>query len=201
MYPISLSSSLSLRIRLANPSATANPTFLCTYVDTAVKDVVTNKGVLDDTEYVTVADSPFSGNRIIRQLVINNLDTASVTIIYELYDGIGTEIIRLTLGPGEIASFNKVYKTDGTIKAGFKGDVGEQGIQGETGSVSAASGLILEHVASPPSTDAEETALFVDVADGKLYQRAENDGAVTEIGAGGSSGRSVVEKIILSNGL
>jgi hypothetical protein len=189
MYPISLSSSLSLRIRLASSSATANPTFLCTYVDTAVKDVVTNKGVLDDTEYVTVADSPFSGNRIIRQLVINNLDTASVTIIYELYDGIGTEIIRLTLGPGEIASFNKVYKTDGTIKAGFKGDVGEQGIQGETGSVSAASGLILEHVASPPSTDAEETALFVDIADGKLYQRAENDGAVTEIGSGvGGSG-------------
>jgi hypothetical protein len=79
--------------------------------------------------------------------------------------------------------------------------VGGPNTSTEPSEPSAISGLILEHVASPPSTGAEETALFVDIADGKLYQRAESDGAVTEIGAGGSSGRSVVEKIILSNGL
>lgn len=67
---------------------------------------------------------------------------------------------------------------------------GDRGATGATGAVSAASAVILQHQSTDPTTGADESALYVKV-DGKAYLRAENDGAISEIGSGAGGGGSV----------
>ena len=54
------------------------------------------------------------------------------------------------------------------------------GAKGDTGSVNAAAGLILNW-SNAPSTGNNQSAIFIDLADGRIKKRAPNNGEVTEI--------------------
>jgi hypothetical protein len=54
------------------------------------------------------------------------------------------------------------------------------GPKGDTGSVSAASGIILQWSAAP-NTGVNQTAIFVDIADGVPKKRAPNNGAISPL--------------------
>jgi hypothetical protein len=114
--------------------------------------VLTTQGALDGTTPVTVAAAPSAGQRIVRNLIIPNLDTAPVTIVYELFSApTASEIWRWTLQPGEIAHLNGVFKADGSLKSGV---AGPQGIQGVPGASGITPGLAFDWataLTSPPS--------------------------------------------------
>jgi hypothetical protein len=134
MYPISLSTGISLQVKLLAAPATINPLFTCTYADTSPEVVSTRSDALSGTLPVAVAFAPVAGERIVRNLIVFNRDTAQTTVIYQLFNGTTAfEIWRWTLDPGEIANLNGVFRPDGSLKSGLIGPQGIQGVPGANG--------------------------------------------------------------------
>lgn len=112
----------SITIQLAGAIATTNPDYTSHYADdtgTAFTEGSAN-GVLNGVSVVTVVGSPAaSTRRIIKNITVTNVDTASVTLIVKYVEGANTRVIqRVTLGINETWTTDGTFATDGSLKTG-----------------------------------------------------------------------------------
>lgn len=132
--PVSLSPGVSLRLRLVAAAATANPRFTAFYADTSPEGVNTNQGQLNGSTPVVVVEAPSAGSRIVSNLIVQNRDTAALTLIQETFDGTtAAEVFRVQLQVGDFLSGGNVYDQYGSLKSGTTGPRGIQGDEGEPG--------------------------------------------------------------------
>jgi hypothetical protein len=132
--PISLSPTLSLRLKLLEPPATANPRFTAFYADTSPEGVDTIQGQLDGATPVIAVPAPSAGRRIVSNLVVQNQDTAAFALVLETFDGTNAaEVFQVFLQPGDYLSGGSVYDQYGSLKSGTTGPQGIQGIKGNSG--------------------------------------------------------------------
>lgn len=127
-----------------------------------------NDGVTNSTTPVTMIAAPGSGETIsIRDITVYNADVSSATIVIKLVNGGNSRVLyRQTLDTLE--SWSSLAQK------------GKDGAQGLTGSVSAASGLILEE-SSAPNTATNQGALYVPSSDNLLRYRGESNGTERRI--------------------
>lgn len=127
-----------------------------------------NDGVTNSTTPVTMIAAPSSGETIsIRDITVYNADVSSVTIVIKLVNG-GNSRVLYRQALDTLESWSSLAQK------------GKDGAQGLTGSVSAASGLILDE-SSAPNTATNQGALYVPVADNLLRYRGESNGTERRI--------------------
>lgn len=117
----------SVTIELADAVATNQPDFVSHYADNTGTDFTegSSDGVMDSTTPVTAVSSPAaSTRRIIKDIIVNNKDTAGVTLIVKQVNGASSRtIFKTQLAVNETFTIYGVIRADGGIKTSGSGDM------------------------------------------------------------------------------
>jgi hypothetical protein len=110
----------TIKVSMAAPAATTNPGFAAAWADNNSTSFIegASDGALNGISDVTVIAAPAaSTRRIVKKIMIENCDTAAVTITVK-YDNNGTQRIlaKTTLAVGDTWSFEGVYDGNGNFK-------------------------------------------------------------------------------------
>lgn len=110
----------TIKVSMSSAATTTNPDFIVAYADNNGTSFTEGAidGALTGTTDVTVVSAPASGyRRIIKNILIENKDTAAVTITIK-YDNNGTQrtIAKVTLAVGDTWSTDGTYDTTGALK-------------------------------------------------------------------------------------
>jgi hypothetical protein len=105
---------------MSGAAATTNPDFVATYADNngTTFTEIANDGALNDTTPVTLISAPAaSTRRVIKQIFIENKDTAVVTVTVS-YNNNGTlrTIAKVTLNVGDTWTTDGTFDTYGNLK-------------------------------------------------------------------------------------
>ena len=134
------STNKSITIELSASATTLNPDFTSHWADDSTNAFVEGStgGILNHTTPVVVVDSPTASvRRVIKEITLNNCDTAPITAIVKYVDSsTGRVLYKIALQVNETWTLDATYQVDGSIKSGIPIGIhnGLSGIQG--GSVS-----------------------------------------------------------------
>ena len=110
----------SIVVAMSGPAATTNPDFTAAYGDStgALFTEGANDGALNGTSPVTLIAAPAAATRrIVKNITIENRDTAAVTVTVS-YDNNGTlrTIAKVTLSVGDTWTTDGTFDTFGSLK-------------------------------------------------------------------------------------
>lgn len=141
MSSIILDSTLkTIKVAMSGAAATTNPDFVVAYADnngTAFSEG-SNDGALNGTTDVTVVAAPASGyRRVIKNIFIENKDTAAVTLTIK-YDNNATQrtLAKVTLQVGDTWTADGTFDSNGSLKQ----TLGTANLASVTGTLAVANG-------------------------------------------------------------
>lgn len=130
----------TIKVSMSGAAATTNPDFTVSYADNNGTTFAegASDGALTGTVDATVVSAPASGyRRIIKQIFIENKDTAAVTVTVK-YDNNGTQrtIAKVTLSVGDTWTTDGTFDTYGSLKQ----TLGTVNLANVTGTLAIANG-------------------------------------------------------------
>jgi len=130
----------TIKVSMSGAAATTNPDFTASYADNNGTTFTegASDGALTGATDATVVSAPASGyRRIIKQIFIENKDTAAVTITVK-YDNNGTQrtIVKVTLAVGDTWTTDGTFDTYGSLKQ----TLGTVNLANVTGTLAIANG-------------------------------------------------------------
>ena len=130
----------TIKVSMSGAAATTNPDFTVSYADNNGTTFAegASDGALTGTTDATVVSAPASGyRRIIKQIFIENKDTAAVTVTVK-YDNNGTQrtIVKVTLAVGDTWTTDGTFDTYGSLKQ----TLGTVNLANVTGTLAIANG-------------------------------------------------------------
>ena len=110
----------TIKVAMSGAAATTNPDFVVSYADNngTTFTEVAGDGALTGVTDVTIVAAPASGyRRVVKSILVQNRDTASVTILVK-YDNNGTQrrLAQVTLQSGDTWSTDGTYDSAGALK-------------------------------------------------------------------------------------
>ena len=110
----------TIKVSMSGAAATTNPDFTAAYADDNGTTFVegASDGALNGAADVTIISAPAaSTRRVVKQITIENKDTAAVTITVK-YDNNGTQrtIAKVTLNVGDTWTTDGTFDTYGSLK-------------------------------------------------------------------------------------
>lgn len=130
----------TIKVSMSGAAATTNPDFTASYADNNGTTFTegASDGALTGATDATVVSAPASGyRRIIKQIFIENKDTAAVTVTVK-YDNNGTQrtIAKVTLSVGDTWTTDGTFDTTGALKQ----TLGTVNLANVTGTLAIANG-------------------------------------------------------------
>jgi len=113
------STAKSITAKLAAAPATNQPTYVATYADNTGTTFTegASDGLLNGTTAVTVISAPASNTRrVIKNLIVENTDTADVVLTVTYVNVTGKNIANVTLNPGDTYTLDGTFDNTGSFK-------------------------------------------------------------------------------------
>lgn len=138
------STTKTIQVAMSSSAATTNPDFVANYADNTGSSFTegANDGALNGTTPVTIVSAPGSATRrIIKNITIENKDTAAVTITVS-YNNNGTlrTIAKVTLNVGDTWTTGGTFDTNGALKQTL-GSVNVSSASGTLATTNGGTGL------------------------------------------------------------
>jgi len=115
----------TIKVKMSGAAATTNPDFISSWADNngSVFTEGSSDGVLNGTNDVVLVAAPgASTRRIVKSIIIENKDTAAVTLTI-MYDNNGSQrnIVVVTLAVKDTWTLNGTFDSNGNLKQAFGG--------------------------------------------------------------------------------